>query len=220
MDNKLFAVNKPKGITSAKFIYKVRKIVSNGRARIKIGHAGTLDPNASGVLVVGTGSCTKLLSQVMKQNKEYIGIVFFGSTSTTYDDLGTKTHISNMIPELKAIEHALEKFIGIVDQVPPAYSAIHINGMRAYKLARSQTDFVIPSRKVVIHSIDILEYAYPLLKLKVRCGPGTYIRSIAKDLGDALECGAYLKDLERITSGGFSISDCIDLSSLNNTTGA
>jgi tRNA pseudouridine55 synthase len=219
MDNKLFAVYKPKGITSAKFLNEIRLRISKSsihththtHIRLKIGHAGTLDPNASGVLIVGTGSQTKSLNGMMKQDKEYIATICFGSVSDTYDDMGTKVFISDLVPELKIIESTLTKFIGIVDQVPPAYSAIHIDGRRAYKLARSKVDFVIPSRKVTIHSIEVLEYCYPILKIKVKCGSGTYIRSIAKDIGDAIGCGAYLKDLERTISGVFSIKDCIDL---------
>jgi tRNA pseudouridine55 synthase len=211
MNNTIFAVYKPKGVTSAKFLNKLKKCMFPDMKGIKIGHAGTLDPNASGILIIGTGPSTRLLSGYIKCEKAYVATVSLGYTSDTYDDGGIKSFVSDQQPNGEAISQALGKFIGTISQVPPKYSAIHINGKRAYDLARSGKDFSIPSREVTIYSIDLIKYGYPTIVMKVRCSSGTYIRSLAYDIGNLLGCGGYLKDLERISAGGFEIKDCIDL---------
>lgn len=211
MNDSIFAVYKPKGISSAKFLDKLKHYLNSDHKTIKIGHAGTLDPNASGILVVGTGKCTKQLNKYILCDKTYIATILLGYVSSTYDDKGTKSFVSDIRPNNKIITETLNKFIGLIDQIPPKYSAIHINGERAYKLARDSKDFVIPSRKITIHEINLLEYEHPILKIKVKCSSGTYIRSLAYDIGNILECGGYLKDLERISIGGFEIKDCLDL---------
>ena len=176
-----------------------------------MGHAGTLDPNATGILIVGTGKCTKQLGKYIACDKTYIATIFLGYMSDTYDDEGKKTFVSDIKPDIAVVQAAVQKFIGTIDQIPPKYSAIHINGNRAYDLARNSKEFIIPSRKITIHEIILLKYEYPLICIRVKCSSGTYIRSLAYDIGNDLCCGAYLKDLERISAGGFEISDCLDL---------
>jgi tRNA pseudouridine55 synthase len=209
MEN-IFAVNKPKGITSFDVVYKIRKKTGVK----KVGHGGTLDPLATGVLVIAVGrEATKQLDQYVKGEKEYIAIIKLGFTSTTDDDEGEKREINTeYIPSTEEIEKALKAFIGDVQQIPPIYSAIRINGKRAYKIARKSekensttTAPKMEPREVIIKGIHLLSYDYPILKLKVTTGPGVYIRSLARDIGEKLKTGAYLTDLQRTRVGEFTI---------------
>ena len=210
-DNSVHAIYKPKGITSAKFLNHVKLILGIK----KMGHAGTLDPNATGILVIGTGRSTKLLNQYMLKEKTYVATIMLGSTSDTMDDCGVKTWVSDTIPDQQSVIDTINRFIGTIDQIPPRYSAILINGKRAYDLARRNQEFTMQSRKVTVHAIDCIQYQYPIIRIKVRCSSGTYIRSLANDLGNLMGTGAYLLDLERTVCGGFEIKDCLDLTDIN-----
>jgi tRNA pseudouridine55 synthase len=215
MDN-IFAVNKPKGITSFDVVYKIRKKTGVKR----VGHGGTLDPLATGVLVIAVGrEATKQLDQYVKGEKEYIATIKLGFTSTTDDDEGEKEEINTEhIPSTEEVESILKTFIGNIQQIPPIYSAIKINGKRAYKIARKnekakgtvETPKMEP-REVIIKDIQLLSYDYPTLKLKVTTGPGVYIRSLARDIGEKLKTGAYLTDLERTRVGEFKIENAREL---------
>ena len=197
----IFAVYKPKGITSNDAV----QIVKRQAGGKKTGHAGTLDPLAEGVLVVGVGrEATKQLSEIVKKEKEYLAVVKFGETSSTDDAEGEKIEIKvKNIPEIIDIEKAIKKFQGNIMQIPPVFSAIKVNGREAYKLARAGREVEMKPREIEIKKIDITDYKWPVLKLKVVTGPGAYIRALARDIGDELGVGGYLADLERTRVGQF-----------------
>jgi len=202
MEN-IIPIYKPKGWTSFDVVAKVRKILGVK----KVGHAGTLDPLATGILVIAVGrEATKKISEIVGKEKEYIAKIKFGVTSKTDDEQGEKTEIKKKRKISKAeIINILKKFIGKINQVPPIYSAIKVDGKRAYKLARKGKDVKLKAREVEINDIKMISYRWPYLKIRVVCGPGTYIRSLARDIGRELGCGAYLADLERTRVGEYTI---------------
>lgn len=205
----IFAVNKPKGITSHDVIYKLRKKTGVKR----IGHAGTLDPLAEGVLVVAVGrEFTKQLDSIVKSEKEYLAEIKLGETSSTDDEEGEKQTINdNLKPEKKDIEQTIQAFVGKIKQTPPIYSAIKKSGQTAYKMARKGQEIKLKPRKIEIKDIKILDYNYPIIKLKIVCGKGVYIRALARDIGEKLQTGGYLKSLVRTRVGDFEIQDAIEL---------
>ncbi len=215
--NSIFAVNKPKGMTSHDVVDRVRRITGEKR----VGHGGTLDPLASGVLVIAVGrENTKKLDEYVKGEKEYLATVKLGFESETDDAEGpiTPYHTSGVIehhtPDVIQIEEVLKHFIGHIQQIPPLYSAIKINGKEAYKHARKGKTPVMKSRTVEIKSIELLEYSYPILKIRVTTGPGTYIRSLARDIGKKLKTGGYLADLIRTRVNTFTLETAFDLEKL------
>jgi tRNA pseudouridine55 synthase len=209
----IFAFYKPKGITSNDAVQKVRNIV--GRS-VRVGHAGTLDPLAQGVLVIAVGrEATKKISEVVKKEKEYIAEITLGFESATDDAEGEKKEIKfSEKPKLEDIKKILPEFIGHIKQTPPIYSAIKISGKEAYKYARQGQVVEMESRDVEIKDIEILEYAWPKLKIKVLTGPGVYIRSLARDIGRKLGVGGYLSFLERTRVGDFKKEDAILMENL------
>lgn len=216
MNKNIFNIYKPKGPTSFDIVAQVRKITGVK----KVGHAGTLDPLASGVLVIAVGrEATKKISEIVGQEKEYIADIKLGVTSTTDDAEGIKTlkyeNIKTKKPNLNNIKKIIKKFVGKIDQVPPQFSAIKVNGRRAYKSARKGEQVELKPRQVEIKEIGILKYKYPNLKIRVLTGKGVYIRSLARDIGQELGIGAHLTDLERIRVGDFKKQDAISLDELN-----
>lgn len=203
----IFAIYKEKGPTSHDVIDNLRKITGVK----KIGHAGTLDPLASGVLVVGIGrEATKQLHKVVKKEKEYLACIKLGETSETDDEEGMKTKKKvKKVPNLKLIEKAANKFIGDISQIPPRFSAVKIKGQKAYIMARMDVKFKLKPRKVRIKKIKIKSYKWPHLKLKLTTGPGAYIRSLARDIGEELGCGGYLADLLRTRVGEYNIDKAL-----------
>ncbi|MCF7846285.1 MAG: tRNA pseudouridine(55) synthase TruB [Candidatus Peribacteraceae bacterium] len=205
------AINKPKGITSHDAVAFARR-----RLKIrKIGHAGTLDPMATGVLILGIGAATRLLEYVQQSEKEYEAELTFGSTSSTDDADGELTPF----PESKKfarpeLEKVLPEFIGVIHQIPPQFSAIKIAGQSAHRLARSGQKVKLKSREVEIHEIKIRNFDFPRTEISVRCGSGTYIRSLARDLGARLESGAYLSKLTRTRVGDFTLNRALPLRSI------
>ena len=204
----IFAFYKPRGITSNDAVQKVRSIV--GRS-VRVGHAGTLDPLAQGVLVIAVGrEATKTISEVVKKEKEYIAEITLGFESSTDDAEGEKTPLNaSKQPTLEEIIKTFPEFIGNIKQTPPIYSAIKIQGQEAYKYARQGRVVEMKSREVEIKNIELLEYAWPILKIKVLTGPGVYIRSLARDIGRKLGVGGYLSFLERTRVGDFKKKDSI-----------
>jgi len=196
------AVWKPKGPTSYDIIRELKKVLPKG---VKIGHAGTLDPLASGVLVIGVGrEATKDLSEAVGAEKEYIAKIRFGESSTTDDEEGEKKIFKlEIFPRIKQIEEILLQFTGKIIQMPPAFSALKVNGKTAYSLARKGRKVNLKPREVWIKKIEILSYGWPYLILRVTTGPGVYIRALARDLGELLAGGGYLADLERTQVGSF-----------------
>lgn len=205
MNKNIFGIYKPIGPSSHDIIDRLRKITGIR----KIGHAGTLDPLASGVLVVAIGrEGTKQLGTLMKMEKEYVAEIKLGETSTTDDEEGDKSVTSHSsIVTRKNIEKIIPNFVGQVEQTPPIYSAVKIKGKAAYKYAREGKQIEIKSRIVEIKSIEILDYKWPILKLKIVCGSGVYIRSLARDIGEQLKIGAYMAGLERTRVGEFTIQN-------------
>jgi tRNA pseudouridine55 synthase len=208
----IFAVYKPKGVTSHDVVDVVRNVTGEKR----VGHAGTLDPLARGVLVVGVGrEATKRLSTIVKKEKEYIGTILLGVTSTTDDEEGQKNaRMVTTPPTREEVESAVTTFAGKIEQIPPAYSAIKVHGERAYRKARRGKKVILGARRVEVKTIDVLSYAWPLLELRVITGPGVYIRALARDIGEKLGTGGYLSELERIRVGEFDTEHAFVLDSL------
>lgn len=212
----ILAANKPTGITSHDVVNHVRKITGEKR----VGHGGTLDPFANGVLVIAIGrESTKRLQTVLKDtDKSYIAKLILGKVSSTGDPEGTISPYSKNVDLSKItptqIEKVLEQFKGEITQTPPAHSAIKINGTPAYKLARKGVQVEIAPRKVLIKSIKLLEFNPPEVTISTTVSSGTYIRTLAADIGTSLGTGAYLKSLTRTKVGPFSLSEAHDLNEL------
>lgn len=204
---------KPVGPTSFQIIAQIKKITGIK----KVGHAGTLDPLAEGVLIVGIGrESTRKLFKELEKEKEYEVLIEFGKTSTTDDEEGEKTEIKvTKVPKEAEVSEALKKFIGEIWQMPPQYSAVKSGGEEAYKKARRGKKVILGKRQVLIKEIKILKYDYPFLKLKVITGPGVYIRSLARELGEELKVGGYVKKLKRTRVGEFKIENCVNIDSLS-----
>ncbi len=207
--NGLLILDKPSGITSRTAVNRVQKWFPRGT---RIGHAGTLDPLATGVLVLCIGAATRLMEFVQDQTKTYRAGILLGATSDTDDADGIITsNLNPEVPDRSAIERALGAFIGDIQQVPPAYSAAHVDGRRAYALARKGREFELQPRTVTVLRIEIEKFEYPHLDLLVTCGKGTYIRSIARDLGAALRCGGLISSLRRTAIGKFTEAEAVML---------
>jgi tRNA pseudouridine55 synthase len=207
-------IDKPAGMTSHDVVNRVRRIVKQKQ----VGHAGTLDPMATGVMVVAIGRATRLL-RFLADDKSYVATIKLGQVTDT-DDVEGKTiaedeRAVSSPPSQEEIQKALEQFSGDIEQIPPFYSAIHVDGKRLYELARSgQAPPEIKARPVTIHKLDLLSYVPPNVVIRVHCSKGTYIRSIARDLGQTLGLGGCLAALVRETSGRFKLADAADLEAL------
>ncbi len=205
----IIAVNKPKGPTSHDIVARIRKLTGVK----KVGHAGTLDPLASGVLVIGIGrDATKKLGVIVNTEKEYRAVIELGAISKTDDSEGPI--ISRNVrarPDKEEICKILTSFEGRTKQLPPVYSALHINGARAYRLARGNKEVILSSREIEIKKIEIISYTWPKLEIKVVTGPGVYIRALARDIGERLSTGGYLKSLERTRVGRYDIEKSIKI---------
>jgi tRNA pseudouridine55 synthase len=177
----------------------------------KFGHTGTLDPLAEGVLVVAVNEATKMIEFMEDDYKEYSAEIILGKQSDTFDATGEISNFSDRQPERSLVAKTLKKFIGTTDQVPPKFSAVKVKGKRAYELARKGKEFELKSKKVHIKSINIIKYDYPVLRIDVVCGSGTYIRSLADDIGAELNTGAYLNTLLRTRVGEFLLKDSIEV---------
>lgn len=211
----IIAINKTKGPTSFDIVAQVRKITNTK----KVGHAGTLDPLASGVLVVAVGrEDTKKINSIVEKEKEYIADIKLGEESETDDSEGEKLPISDKVPTDEEIKAVLLNFGGEIMQVPPQFSAIKIAGKRAYKSARAGVEVELPARPVIIKEIELLAYDYPQVKLRVVTGPGVYIRSLARDIGRELGTGAYMSDLVRTRVGKFTIDKALTVEELGAST--
>ena len=205
--------NKPLGWTSFKLVGHVRYHICRcmGVKKLKVGHAGTLDPLATGVLIVCTGKATKRIEEFQYHTKEYVATIRLGATTPSYDleheiDATYPTeHITR-----EAVEQVLQKFVGEIQQIPPAFSACMVNGKRAYDLARKGEDVELKPKLLVIDEIELLECNLPDIKVRVVCSKGTYIRALARDIGLALESGAHLIALERTRVGNVRVEECLD----------
>lgn len=205
--NGFLIIDKEKDWTSNDVVVKLRGILKTK----KIGHTGTLDPLATGVLVCAVNQATKLIEFLQKSEKEYIATFIIGKTSDTYDSTGKIEDVSDRKPLKKEIEKVLKKYTGEIDQKPPLFSAIKIQGKKAYEIARSGEYIELPKRRIYIKKIEILTYKYPELKIRIICGSGTYIRSLGHDIGQDLKTGILMSDLRRVKAGKFSLKDAITI---------
>ncbi|MDO4868244.1 MAG: tRNA pseudouridine(55) synthase TruB [bacterium] len=211
-------IDKPAGITSFGVVARVRRVLKQklGKKKIKVGHTGTLDPFATGLLVLLYGKETKNAMNLTKLDKVYEAEFTLGQISSTGDPEGEISDCSDFkIPTLEQVQNEINRnFLGKIEQTPPAFSAIKVDGRRAYDLARKGADFEIPKRTVEIFSFEILDYNFPILKVRTHVSSGTYIRSLAEDLGYKLGCSAFCSKLRRIKIADFDISNAIELKDL------
>lgn len=206
----LLLVDKPLGWTSHDVVAKVRNILKKETGqRIKVGHTGTLDPLASGLLVLVVGDYTKRAQELSKLDKTYEATMKLGETSSTGDEEGDKTQISDKKPSDSEVGAVLKSFIGETSQTPPAYSAIKVGGKRAYKLAREGKEAELKQRRVTIYDISKVSYDYPFISFMVSVSSGTYIRSLVSDIGEKLGTGAYLTKLRRTQVGPFKLAGAV-----------
>ncbi len=206
--NGIVNVFKPVGASSAKYVYRLRPIFGIR----KVGHAGTLDPFASGVLIGCLGRATKLVEQLMGLPKHYRTTLRLGVTNETFDTERPFEPVTSAVPiDRTVVEEAVARFVGTLQQVPPAFSAVKINGVSSHQLARKGKTATRHPKTVRIDRIEILRYAWPNLELDIQCGRGTYIRAIARDLGRDLGCGACCETLTRIAVGPFNVSTAVSL---------
>lgn len=211
--DEVLLIDKPKDWTSFDVVAKIRttaRIVTNNR-KIKVGHAGTLDPFATGLLIVLLGARTKQQDTFMKQDKVYSVVAKLGWSSTTGDPEGELTQTSSHTPTEQMVQEVLQKQLGTIQQVPPIYSAIKINGKRAYDLARSGKEVTMSARTVTIYSITDVKYEYPLLYFRTKVSSGTYIRSLVSDIGLSLGTGAYTTELRRDAIGEHRLEDALSV---------
>ncbi len=206
--------DKPFGWTSFNLVNKVRYQYCRqvGIKKLKVGHAGTLDPLATGLLILCTGKATRMITDIQKLPKEYIANITLGATTPSFD-LETKIEKTFKISHINAelIEQKLKLFLGKIKQVPPLYSAKYVNGIRAYELAREGVIKDLEPSIIEIFKIEMVEYTAPVLTIKILCSKGTYIRSIARDLGNELNSGGYISALRRTAIGKYRIEDAIDI---------
>lgn len=202
--NAIILVNKSQGITSFDCLGRIKRLVNK-----KTGHCGTLDKFAHGLMIVLCGSYTKLVPAFMGMNKTYEAVIEFGRSTDTLDPEGTVIEIGK-IPDFETVQNAVNKLVGPLNQIPPAYSAIHVNGKRVYQMARANEEIpILKPRPVFIHEATILSYEAPFLKIKLHVSKGTYVRSYARDLGHLCNSCAYVKELYRTSIGPFNVDDAI-----------
>ena len=210
-------IDKPAGITSFGVVARVRRALGEklGKKKVKVGHTGTLDPFATGLLVLLYGKETKNAMALTKLDKVYEAEIILGEVSSTGDPEGEILKVEfSKTPNLEEISKVCEKFTGKITQIPPAFSAIKIDGKRAYDLARKGEKVEIPAREVEIFNLEILSYEFPSLKIRTHVSSGTYIRTLAEDIGKTLGTGAYCRELRRTKIADFDISDAISLEDL------
>ena len=207
-EGQVLLINKPLEWTSFDVVRKIRNFIGIK----KVGHAGTLDPLASGLLIICTGKFTKKINEYMAQEKEYTGSFTLGATTPTYD-LESKPENFKSIDSLKSevIKEATKKFIGEIMQIPPAHSAIKVKGKRGYELARKGKEVKLEPRKIQVKEFEITEIKLPDVNFRVVCSTGTYIRSLVNDFGEALGCGAYLSSLSRTRIGAYKLEDAMSI---------
>lgn len=215
-EDSVLLVDKPSGMTSFGVVARVRRKLSQQLGKkAKVGHTGTLDPFATGLMIIVTGKECRNAGTYSKLDKVYEAIFQLGQTSSTGDPEGEITDVSDIQPTLDEVNDALSQFVGEIQQTPPIYSAIKINGQRAYKLAReggTAETIEMPVRTVTIFSLELVDYTYPDMKIRVHVSSGTYIRTLAEDIGKVLGTGAYCTQLRRTKIADFSIDDSAQLS--------
>lgn len=204
----LILVNKPKGITSHDVVARIRNILGIH----KVGHYGTLDPLATGLVVVAVGKTTRLFPFYSKKDKTYTGRITLGLSTDTYDSTGKPTSSeSGEYPGKTVLLDGMKKFVGTIEQIPPPYSAKKYKGKPLYELARGKKDYKLRSSRISVFFFDLIQFTPPDFEFRVKCSSGTYIRSLAHDLGQQLGCGAHLSELTRTAIGEYHLDECLDL---------
>ena len=199
-------VDKPKGMTSRDVVNVVHRMIRP----VKVGHAGTLDPLATGVLVLMVGRATRLTEYIHSVSKTYLGTFQLGKVSNTEDIEGEVVSRNVLaVPNLKTVKAVVASFSGVQQQMPPAFSALKVNGKRAYDLARQGEKVELQPREIQVFHIEVVAYKYPVLTIEVKCTSGTYIRSLGRDIGEALQTGAVMTDLQRTSIGAFKIGQAV-----------
>ena len=218
LEGEVLYFDKPLYWTSFKLVKIVRTRISRKLKikKIKVGHAGTLDPLASGVMIICTGKATKLIESFQYQTKEYVATLQLGATTPSFD---RETEIDGVYPTehitREGVETVLRQFVGSIQQVPPVYSACKIDGRRAYDFARKGEDVELKAKELVIDEIELLEYQSDIIKIRVVCSKGTYIRALARDIGQALDSGAHLIGLVRTRGGDVRLEDCLQVDQID-----
>lgn len=217
IEDGIILIDKPANMSSFGVVARVRRQLSQHYGhKMKVGHTGTLDPFATGLMILVIGKECKKADKYSKLDKTYEAIIALGKSSSTGDPEGEITSVSDKKVAQAEIEQVLPRFTGEITQVPPAFSAIKIDGQRAYKLARQGKKVDMPERKVTIDSLEIVDYSYPNLKIRTHVSSGTYIRTLAQDIGEKLGTGAYCSQLKRTTIGEYKLNDA-DLTSFELT---
>ena len=212
MTDGILLIDKPGEMTSFGVVARIRRVLSKQAGKkVKVGHTGTLDPFATGLMILVIGKECRNAGTYTKLDKVYEATIILGQESTTGDPEGELTHASDYQPTREEVDTALEQFRGEIQQRPPIFSAIKINGQRAYKLARDGKEVEIPLRTITVHSLEVVSYAYPALTIRTHVSSGTYIRSLAVDIGRALGTGAYCKQLRRTRIADWSVDDAKQL---------
>lgn len=215
MTDGIILIDKPSHMTSFGVVARVRRrLTEKAGHKVKVGHTGTLDPFATGLMILVVGKECKNAATYSKLDKVYEATIRLGATSSTGDPEGDIAKVSDDIPTMESIRKALEIFTGEIEQTPPIYSAIKIDGQRAYKLARKGEVVDMPSRIVTVHSLELLDYTYPELKIRTHVSSGTYIRTLASDIGTALGVGAYTTSLRRTRIADYDISTAATIESI------
>lgn len=208
MYNDIILIDKPAGMSSFGVVARVRRVLSAELGKkAKVGHTGTLDPFATGLMILVTGTMCREAQRFTKLDKWYEAEIILGQTSTTGDPEGELTTISDMQPTEAQIQTVLKQFTGTIQQTPPAFSAIKINGQRAYKLAREGKEVTVPPRTVQIYALELVSYQYPSLTVRAHVSSGTYIRTLAEDIGAALGTGAYCRQLRRTQIADYAVAE-------------
>ena len=209
---KIILIDKPAGMSSFGVVARVRRKLRDEQGKkVKVGHTGTLDPFATGLMIILAGKATKKSDEFLKKDKVYEATVYLGKTSTTGDIEGEITDVSDKVPSLNEVKNVCEKLTGEIIQTVPIFSAVKINGERAYKLARKGKEVEMPTRKVTIFDLEILDYKYPELVIRTHVSSGTYIRTLGEDIGKMLGTGAYLTALRRTKIADFDVKDALKL---------
>jgi tRNA pseudouridine55 synthase len=208
----LLLIDKPAGWTSHDVVARIRSVIRTQTGqKTKVGHTGTLDPFATGLLVLVVGGYTKKAGEFSKLDKTYEAEITLGATSSTGDIEGEITPKSGQVPSKMTLQAILSRFEGEISQIPHKYSAVKVGGQRAYKMARAGKEVKLEPREVTIYSFELLSYEYPKVKTRTKVSSGTYIRSLAEDIGEALGTGAYLSALRRTTVGNYRIVDALGI---------
>ena len=206
--DEILLIDKPAGMTSFGVVARLRRVLSKQEGKkVKVGHTGTLDPFATGLMIIVTGRMCRRAMEFTKLDKWYEAEIVLGAESTTGDPEGELSRISGKKPDESEIKQILQKFTGKIEQTPPAFSAVKVNGRRAYQLARAGKEVDIPKRTITIYDLELIGYDYPVLKLRTHVSSGTYVRSLAADIGKELKTGAYCQNLRRIKIADYDVKN-------------